>query len=56
MHQEFVVLVSIVPPEKYRFVLTVNQTAKTLSTRKIQIVYATILAKIYEINFTVNVK
>ena len=42
MHQEFVVLVSTVPPEKYRFVLTVNQTAGTLNTRKTQIVYASI--------------
>ena len=42
MHQEFVVLVSTVPPAKYRFVLTVNQTARTLGTRKTELVYASI--------------
>ena len=42
MHQEFVVLVSTVPSVKYRFVLTVNQTAGTLGTRKTELVYASI--------------
>ena len=42
MHREFVVLVSIVPPVKYRFVLTVNQTAGTLGTQKTELVYASI--------------
>ena len=42
MHQEFVVLVSTVPPVKYRFVLTVNQTAGTLGTQKTELVYASI--------------
>ena len=40
MHQEFVVLISTVPPVKYRFVLTVNQSAGTLGTRKTELVYA----------------
>ena len=42
MHQEFVVLVSTVPPVKYRFVLTVNQTAGMLGTQKTELVYASI--------------
>ena len=42
MHQEFVVLVSIVPPVKYHFVLTANQSAGTLGTRKTELVYASI--------------
>ena len=42
MHQEFVVLVSTVSPVKYRFVLTVNQTAGTLGTQKTELVYASI--------------
>ena len=42
MHQEFVVLVSTVPPVKYCFVLTVNQTAGTLGTQKTELVYASI--------------
>ena len=42
MHQEFVVFVSNVPPVKYRFVLTVNETAGTLGTRKTKFVYASI--------------
>ena len=42
MHQEFVILVSFVPPIKYPFVLTVNQTAGTLGTQKTELVYASI--------------
>ena len=43
MHQEFVVLVCTVPPVKYRFVLTVNQTTEALSTlKKNELVYASI--------------
>ena len=42
MHQEFVVLVSTVPPVKYRFVLTVNQTSGTLGTQKTELVFASI--------------
>ena len=42
MHQEFIVLVSTVPPVKYRFVLTINQTAGMLGTQKTQLVYANI--------------
>ena len=42
MHQEFVVLVSNVPPVKYRFVLTVNQTAGTLGTQKTELLFASI--------------
>ena len=42
MHQEFVVLVSTLPLVKYRFVLTVNQTAGTLGTQKTELVYASI--------------
>ena len=42
MHQELVVLVSTVPPVKYRFVLTINQTAGTLGTQKTELVYASI--------------
>ena len=42
MHQEFVVLISTVLPVKYCFVLTVNQTAGTLGTRKTELVYASI--------------
>ena len=42
MHQKFVVLVSTVLPVKYLFVLTVNQIARTLGTRKIELVYASI--------------
>ena len=42
MHQEFVVLVSTVPPVKYGFVLTVNKTAGTLGTQKSELVYASI--------------
>ena len=40
MHQEFVVLISTVPPLKYCFVLIVNQTAGTLGTWKTELVYA----------------
>ena len=42
MHQEFVVLISTVPPVKYRFVLKVNQTVGTFGTQKIELVYASI--------------
>ena len=42
MHQEFVVLVSTVPPVKYSFVLTVNETAGILGTWKTELVYASI--------------
>ena len=42
MHQEFVVRVSTVPPVKYRFVLTANQAAGRLDTRKTELVYASI--------------
>ena len=42
MHQEFVVRVSTVLPVKYRFVLTANQTAGRLDTRKTELVYASI--------------
>ena len=40
MHQEFVVLVSTVPPVKYHFVLTVHQTAGMLGTQETELVYA----------------
>ena len=40
MHQEFVVLVSTVPPVKYHLVLTVHQTAGMLGTQKTELVYA----------------
>ena len=33
---------SSVPPVKYHFVLTVNQTARTLGTQKTELVYASI--------------
>ena len=42
MYQELVVLVSTVPPVKYRLVFTVNQTAGTLGTQKTELVYASI--------------
>ena len=42
MYQELVILVSTVPPVKYRLVLTVNQTAGTLGTQKTELVYASI--------------
>ena len=42
MHQELVFLVSTVAYVKYHFVLTVNQTAGTLGTRKTKLLYATI--------------
>ena len=42
MHQEFVALVSTVPPVMYRFVLTVNQAAGMLGTQKTELVYASI--------------
>ena len=42
MHQEFIVLVSIVLPVKYHFVLTVNQTAGMLGTQKTELVYPSI--------------
>ena len=42
MHQEFVVLVSNVPSAKYCFVLTVNQTAGGLGTRKTELVCTSI--------------
>ena len=42
MHQEFLVLVSTVPPVKYCFVLTVNQTSEMLGTQKTELVYASI--------------
>ena len=42
MHQEFLVLVSTVPPVKYCFVLTVNQTAEMIGTQKTELVYASI--------------
>ena len=34
MHQKFVFIISTVPPVKYHFVLTVNQTAGRVDTRK----------------------
>ena len=42
IHQEFVILISTVPPVKYRIVLTVNQTAGMLGTQKTELVYASI--------------
>ena len=42
MRQEFVVLVATVPPVKYHFVLTVNQTAEMLGTQKTELVYTSI--------------
>ena len=42
MHQEFVFVISTVPPVKYCFVLTVNQTAGTPGMRQTELVHASI--------------